>query len=179
MSFERRLQHVTRHALDESADQIAPDVLARLAAIREAALAQSGTAPVPSRWAPSLAMAATLLFAVGVWQQTRLPSAESELPPAAPAIASPVVAVPNTALANTALANTALANTVGTKSAVTKGAVTNSAAPDVAGSVGSMPVTAQLASAVVREMQLLDELEFAAWMELEAQDESAGVSYEG
>ena len=169
MSFERRLQHVTRHALDESADQIAPDVLARLAAIREAALAQSGTAPVPSRWAPSLAMAATLLFAVGVWQQTRLPSAESELPPAAPAIASPVVAVPNTALANTALANTA----------VTKSAVTNSAAPDVAGSVGSMPVTAQLASAVVREMQLLDELEFAAWMELEAQDESTGVSYEG
>ena len=42
-----------------------------------------------------------------------------------------------------------------------------------------MPVTAQLASAVVRDMQLLDELEFVAWMALEAQDESAGVSYEG
>ena len=170
MNFERRLQHVTRHALDESADQIAPDVLARLAAVREAALAQSGTAPAPSRWAPSLAMAATLLLAVGVWQQTRLPSAESELPPAAPsvtavaAVAAPAIASPAAAVPNTAVTNTA---------------VTNTAAPDVAGSGGSMPVTAQLASAVVRDMQLLDELEFVAWMALEAQDESAGVSYEG
>ena len=169
MNFERRLQHVTRHALDESADQIAPDVLARLAAIREAALAQSDTAPAPSRWAPSLAMAATLLFAVGVWQQTRLPSAESELPLAAPAVAAPAIASPVAAVPNTALTNPAVPNP----------AVPNPAAPDVAGSGGSMPVTAQLASAVVQDMQLLDELEFVAWMALEAQDESAGVSYEG
>ena len=173
MNFERRLQHVTRHALDESADQIAPDVLARLAAVREAALAQSGTAPAPSRWAPSLAMAATLLLAVGVWQQTRLPSAESELPPAAPSVtavpAVAAVAAPASASPAAAVPNTAVTNT----------AVTNTAAPDVAGSGGSMPVTAQLASAVVRDMQLLDELEFVAWMALEAQDESAGVSYEG
>ena len=169
MNFERRLQHVTRHALDESADQIAPDVLARLAAIREAALAQSDTAPAPSRWAPSLAMAATLLFAVGVWQQTRLPSAESELPLAAPAVAAPAIASPVAAVPNPALTNPAVPNP----------AVPNTAAPDVAGSGGSMPVTAQLASAVVQDMQLLDELEFVAWMALEAQDESAGVSYEG
>ena len=174
MNFERRLQHVTRHALDESADQIAPDVLARLAAIREAALAQSDTAPAPSRWAPSLAMAATLLFAVGVWQQTRLPSAESELPLAAPAVAAPAIASPVAAVPNTALTNPAVPNP-----AVPNPAVPNTAAPDVAGSGGSMPVTAQLASAVVQDMQLLDELEFVAWMALEAQDESAGVSYEG
>ncbi len=134
MSFEHRLQHVARNALDASADALAPDVLARLATIRQAALAEAGAAAVPSRWAPRLAMAATLLVAVGVWTQTRVPAVESH--PGREAQAG-------------------LAQ------------------------VDAAPVTAQIASAVVVDMALLDDLEFVAWMELDARDDAGGARYEG
>ncbi len=139
MSFEQHLQHVARNALEASADALAPDVLARLAAIRQTALTEAGNAGMPARWAPRMAMAATLLFAVGVWTQARLPSADT---------------------------NRGLSAQV------------DVAQVDVV-QVDVAPVTAQIASAVVGDMALLDDLEFVAWMALEARDDAGGGRYEG
>lgn len=175
MSFEQRLQDVARNALDASADALAPDVVARLASIRRAALAEAGAADIrPSRWAPRLAMAATLLLAVGVWTQTRVPTAESNADRTAPVdIAAAAVGQAVVAQADVDPLDRADLNRAPAEDA------RSDAAQSDAAQLNAAPVTAQIASAVVVDMALLDDLEFVAWMELEARDDAGGPHYEG
>ena len=149
MSFEQRLQHAARNALDTSADALAPDVLVRLAAIRQAALSESGATEVQSRWAPRLAMVATLLFAVGVWTQTRLPPAHTNSGREVQLQMAPV------------------------------DVAREDAAPEDAALEDEAVVTAKIASEVVVDIALLEELEFVAWMALEVQDDAGDARYEG
>lgn len=118
---EQRLHDGARAALDGSVAALPDDVLERLARARAHALDAlserdaGGSAPVPgaafargsSRWAPSFALAATILFAIGLWNRAYVPPL--------PAVDDPVEA------------------------------------------------------RAVQDMELLDELEFVAWMELQAQ----------
>ena len=136
---ERRL-HATAHAALDAHAAAVPDALAeRLARARALALAEldagavAGTpavqpSRVPRRWVPTFALAATLLFAVGVWDRTAGP-AVSPSSPVSP-LASTVPPLP--------------------------------ALDD--------PQEAR----AVQDMELLDDLEFVAWMELQAETELDG-----
>ncbi len=140
-TVDRRLHATARAALDAHAAAVPDALAARLASARARALEEldaerdggadgHGTAARPSlaprRWLPSLALAATLLVAVGVWDRTAQP--------------------------------------------------TSSPVPALAATVPPLPALDDPQEArAVQDMELLADLEFVAWMELQAESERDGT----
>lgn len=88
--FVAGLAVAARDALDRSAETVSDQALERLARARERALSAAAergatvAAAAPPRWLPALAMAATVVIAIGGWQQT--------LPPPLPFAGDPLEA---------------------------------------------------------------------------------------